>query len=209
MEISQKIKSYRNQHQLTQKDVAELLNVSDKTISSWERERTYPDLEMIIAISDLLDISVDNLLRGDDKVVKKITKDTQLGKKRVLVPLMIIVIAVLVLIVGLKGYERGMGVDRPHDIKSARFMTEKNGDTVVEIELDLPFYEAFSGYMGGHSDEGSHTAEVSIYTNFNFFNKPKQSHIKMPFIKDDPWSEDITKVLIKNPKGGIVRTIEK
>jgi transcriptional regulator with XRE-family HTH domain len=43
------------------------LNISRSAVSSWEVGRNYPDLETIILISDLLEISLDELLREDEE----------------------------------------------------------------------------------------------------------------------------------------------
>jgi len=78
LEISKQIKNYRIIHKLTQKELGEHLNVSDKTISSWETGRTYPDISMIIKLSDLFNTSLDEFLKGDNDIVKKIDMDLKL-----------------------------------------------------------------------------------------------------------------------------------
>ena len=60
--------------------LAQLLNVSRSTVSSWEVGRNYPDLETIISISDLFGISLDNLLREDTQMVKETTKKIKRGE---------------------------------------------------------------------------------------------------------------------------------
>lgn len=49
----------------TQADVAEKLNISNRTLSSWETDRTLPDVLMLPAIADLYGVTVDELLRGE------------------------------------------------------------------------------------------------------------------------------------------------
>lgn len=49
----------------TQQDVAEKLNISDRTLSSWETGRTAPDLLLLPAIADLYGVTVDEILRGE------------------------------------------------------------------------------------------------------------------------------------------------
>lgn len=49
---------------LKQEDVADKLGVSAKTISSWENNRTYPDIVMLPIIADLFGVTVDELVRG-------------------------------------------------------------------------------------------------------------------------------------------------
>lgn len=48
----------------TQQEVAEMLNISNRTLSSWETDRTTPDILLLPAIADLYKVTVDELLRG-------------------------------------------------------------------------------------------------------------------------------------------------
>ncbi|WP_201769111.1 helix-turn-helix domain-containing protein [Peribacillus psychrosaccharolyticus] len=82
MEIGSKLKKARLEKKLTQENVANLLNLSRSTISSWEVGRSYPDLDNLVAISDLYDVSLDILLREDAKMVKQLSLDTK-QKKRI------------------------------------------------------------------------------------------------------------------------------
>jgi transcriptional regulator with XRE-family HTH domain len=66
MSISEKIKQCRKQKNLTQKDLADELHLSRKTISGWENGRGYPDIKSITQLSDIFGISVDDLLRDDN-----------------------------------------------------------------------------------------------------------------------------------------------
>lgn len=63
--IGQFIAVLRKSNGLTQKDLAEELNVSDKTISHWERDESAPDLSLIPVIADLFGVTADELLRGE------------------------------------------------------------------------------------------------------------------------------------------------
>lgn len=60
------IKKMREERKLTQARLAELLNVSDKTISKWETGRGYPDITMLDAVSKALGLSVAELLSGEN-----------------------------------------------------------------------------------------------------------------------------------------------
>lgn len=57
----------RKANGLTQKDLAEKLNVSDKSISRWEREDGTPDLSLIPVIAEIFNVTCDELLRGERK----------------------------------------------------------------------------------------------------------------------------------------------
>ena len=52
---------------LTQEQVAELLGVSRQTISNWENEKSYPDIISVIKMSECYDVSLDYLLKGEQK----------------------------------------------------------------------------------------------------------------------------------------------
>ena len=54
----------RREKKLTQKEVADHLYVSDKTVSRWETDRSLPELSLIPALADLLEVSADELLRN-------------------------------------------------------------------------------------------------------------------------------------------------
>lgn len=58
----------RKANGLTQKDLAEKLNVSDKTISRWERDEGTPDLSLIPVIAEIFGVTSDELLSGERNV---------------------------------------------------------------------------------------------------------------------------------------------
>lgn len=60
--LSMKLKNYRQQKGITQQELAELLNVSDKSISKWEVGNGYPSKKNMLKISELLGISLEVLL---------------------------------------------------------------------------------------------------------------------------------------------------
>lgn len=72
MILGQRIREERERRNWTQNDLAELLNVSRQSISKWEIGSAYPDIERLIQISDLFEVSLDSLIRGDEKFQKKI-----------------------------------------------------------------------------------------------------------------------------------------
>ena len=70
MELGKKIKYYRNEKSLTQDNLAERIFVSRQTISNWENDKSYPDINSIILLSEVLEVSVDNLIKGDVEQMK-------------------------------------------------------------------------------------------------------------------------------------------
>ncbi len=94
----------RKEKGYTQIQLAEMLNVTDKAISRWETGKNYPDIEMFQNLSNVLGISISELLEGkriakeqlfkksEEQVVKQIKKNKKMAKKFVII---IIVIATI------------------------------------------------------------------------------------------------------------------
>lgn len=80
MEIGKKLKEARLGAKLTQEQVAERLFVSRQTISNWENEKSYPDIVSVIKLSDLYSISLDELLKGDTKMLEHLEESTDVVK---------------------------------------------------------------------------------------------------------------------------------
>ena len=59
------ISALRKANGMTQKELANRLNVSDKTVSRWERDDGAPDLSIIPAIAEIFGVTCDELLRGE------------------------------------------------------------------------------------------------------------------------------------------------
>ncbi|MCD8117306.1 MAG: helix-turn-helix domain-containing protein [Oscillospiraceae bacterium] len=59
------IAALRKANGMTQKDLADRLNVSDKTVSRWERDEGAPDLSLIPVIAEIFGVTCDELLRGE------------------------------------------------------------------------------------------------------------------------------------------------
>ena len=59
------VKRLREQKKLTQTELAAILNISDKTVSKWETGRGLPDITLIEPLSQALNVSVMELLSGE------------------------------------------------------------------------------------------------------------------------------------------------
>ena len=80
MEIGRKLKEARQMRGLTQENVAEKLNVSRQTISNWETEKFYPDMLYVLQLSDLYQVSLDELLKGDERMIQHLEDSTNVVK---------------------------------------------------------------------------------------------------------------------------------
>lgn len=70
MNISSQIRKYRNQLEYSQEELAHKLYVSRQTISNWENGHSYPDIQTLLMLSVLFDVSLDTLVKGDIEIMK-------------------------------------------------------------------------------------------------------------------------------------------
>ncbi len=71
MELSKQIKKYRTEANLSQEELADKIYVSRQTISNWENEKNYPDIKSLVLMSEVFQVSLDNLVKGDLERMKK------------------------------------------------------------------------------------------------------------------------------------------
>lgn len=71
MNIGNKIAEARKKKNLTQEQLADLLKVTRQSISRWESNQTYPDMDNIVFLAEILDVSCDYLLTDTTKVLEE------------------------------------------------------------------------------------------------------------------------------------------
>ena len=87
-DIGSKIQAARLEKNMTQEQVAGLLEVSRQTISNWENAKSYPDIVSVIKMSECYDVSLDYLLKGEQKMntyydyLEESTNDVKSNTKR-------------------------------------------------------------------------------------------------------------------------------
>ena len=70
------IKEKRNEKNLTQKELAEKLNCTDKAISRWETGKGFPEVSFLIPLSEALDVSVNEIILGEEIKKEEIIEKT-------------------------------------------------------------------------------------------------------------------------------------
>ncbi len=65
-DVGARIAKARKEKGLTQLQLAEILNISNRTVSKWENGDGYPDITILPDLSDILEISIDELIRGEE-----------------------------------------------------------------------------------------------------------------------------------------------
>ena len=101
MEISERLKQARTVSGMTQEQVAENIMVSRVTLSHWENGKTLPDIASLISLSDLYQISLDELLKGDPKMTEKgknDAKDLKSNKRLILITAIFCIVVMAVYI---------------------------------------------------------------------------------------------------------------
>lgn len=71
MELGKQIKKYRSELGLSQETLAEKIYVSRQTVSNWENDKNYPDINSLLRLSEILQVSVDILIKGDVEKMKE------------------------------------------------------------------------------------------------------------------------------------------
>lgn len=77
MTFGERLYELRNKNNLSQEDLAEVLDVSRQSISKWENDKAYPEMTRLLFMSDYFDVSLDYLMRGIKKEnnEEKVTAD--------------------------------------------------------------------------------------------------------------------------------------
>ncbi|WP_106786266.1 helix-turn-helix domain-containing protein [Brochothrix thermosphacta] len=182
MNIGEKIKEKRSSMNLTQQELAAQLNVSRSTVSNWEVGRNYPDIEMIVNISNLLDVSLDVLLKGDDQVVAKIANDTKIRKKQSRRILLLSLLITLIIISSLYIYLTFYSMQTITGEDQIKNITVTDKDSLI-VKLNPPSYRTYSGYMVDSNSDNNSALNLSIFSDLTFKGVKKQT-LKLDLTSD-------------------------
>lgn len=170
MKIGTIIKEQRTKSGLTQEDLAKKLHVSRSTISNWEINRNYPDIKLIVNISNILEIPLKGLLQEESDIVNRLSEDTIIRKKiskrnKILYFLsFILLISLLSVVIYFSNIN---DISNKKEIVGAYISNEK-----LYIKTDLPIYKSIGGYL---VDINNNAIEVSIFTKLSFKHNEKIS----------------------------------
>lgn len=171
MEIGKQIKARRAEFNLTQDELAKKLNVGRTTVANWEQGRNYPDIQTIVELSNILDISLDALLRPESAIVKEITRDTKIRKKQTRKIIILSAIIAMLVFFGLfgayKNYEY-QDISLPNQINSIHRIDNK-----LNIKTNLPFYRSLSSSLI-ESGEKKNIIKIVLTSKLDFTMKNKE-----------------------------------
>ncbi len=155
MDIGSTIRNIRTEHKLSQEQFAQQFHVTRQTVSNWENNKNYPDLQTLLRISETFDVSMDALLKEDTEYVQRKDSDSKsvaIGKWIVLI--LIAVLSALIFWIWY-GFQ-------PTPIEK-RILS----DTDLRMLVELP------GETPSRALTRTYTAEL-----FNSFSADKQTNIR-------------------------------
>lgn len=107
MSFSEKLKNFRNLRGLTQEDIAKQLQVSRQAVSKWENGLNEPDIMTIVQLCDILEVSLDELLRDDLPLVEKLArKERSFTKLAITIAILGLVIILLLCTISFGSVQR-------------------------------------------------------------------------------------------------------
>ena len=77
MNIGKRIKEFREKVNISQEELADKVYTSRQTISNWENDKTYPDINSLKLLSNIFNVSLDNLVEGDIDMMKKTINEVE------------------------------------------------------------------------------------------------------------------------------------
>ena len=86
MNLSDRIQSLRKIRGMSQEELADRVGVTRQAVSKWESEQSMPDLDKVIALSEIFEVTTDFLLKGIEPAPAKDQDDARLGSRVRLCP---------------------------------------------------------------------------------------------------------------------------
>ena len=111
MELGTQIRKYRNERTLSQEALAEKVYVSRQTVSNWENDKSYPDVNSLVLLSEVFEISLDQLIKGDvEEMKEQISKNDQEQFGRLSIIFTVLFVATIITMVPLVHFLSWVGV---------------------------------------------------------------------------------------------------
>ena len=133
MSLGKQILKLRKENKMSQEDFSEIFNVTRQTVSSWENEKSYPDIEMLVKISDKFNISLDILIKGDNKMIQDVTKKMKNHKLfKIIIFALIIILLSSVLIFYFVNAKNREEIARLNEIQKNMTLTTIRKEDLVE-----------------------------------------------------------------------------
>ena len=111
MELGKQIKKYRNERTLSQETLADRVYVSRQTVSNWENDKSYSDVKSLVLLSEVFEVSLDQLIKGDvEEMKEQISKNDQEQFGRLSIIFTVLFVATIITMVPLVHFLSWVGV---------------------------------------------------------------------------------------------------
>lgn len=160
---------------LTQIELAEILYVARQTVSRWERGYSYPTMDTLVKLSQILDFSLDYALLGDEEMVEKVSKEQKNAHRNKRLLMVVGVFVALTVIWGIINYFQLNFRDIPPE---NIYRVEKVGGKVIVSVEDTTFWTTKVTMMSTADSED--TVDLSINQQLrltNAFNNKGQTFV--------------------------------
>lgn len=164
MKISKKIIDIRNENNLTQEELADILCVTRQTISNWENSRCYPDIETLNIISDKFNIPLDYLIKDDKELLKDMSQKIKGHKTNKIVIIALLISMSIMVCLSYKiylvcyynnGFNKEIFVNFVDKLEKIDVSIDKGraNQKIDKLNIYIPeeFYEIAPGKYGNYS----------------------------------------------------------
>lgn len=195
MKIGETILKLREAKQMSQEEFAQHYHVTRQTISNWEKEKNYPDLQTLVQISDESGISLDSMIKDNFSMVQEIDKKVRHLKWFKIGTIIVLVIVFFIAsYIGIqKGQQNRIIQTYKSNLEEIGF--EKEGDNYCLTDSDFK-YEV---YMFDRPDIWKLNQKMS----------EREKFIVATLIKKDTDLKDNLDITIRKTKGFITLSFSK
>lgn len=216
MELNEKLYEYRKNNNWSQEELAEKMEVSRQTISKWESGRSIPELNKLIKLSEIYNITVDELVKDEVEVSEENTKKLKKVNKKIIKTLIIILLAIILIIsiLFILNIERRKSII--NEI-AEKYKTEfqsvgetRSGLVVEDItKVDLNNTEEVrKRYLYYVSEDGKRLLKVTSYDDEYYQNALEEVYIDLNKEIGMDHYADVTKVNLKTFEKEIIKDYE-
>ena len=162
MNIGTKIIEIRKQKNMTQEDFAKIFHVTRQTVSNWENEKSYPDLQTLVQISNEFNVSLDTMLKENMNMVKKI--DNYKVYKKIFIGLIACILAAGVITgiyIGICKAQHNRMYDK---VENAGFKKEMTADFIEKYQGYYALTENDIDYLVEPKSIGKYELDTDKFT---------------------------------------------
>ena len=191
IKIGKYIAFKRKEQGLTQKQLAEKLNMSDKSVSKWERGICLPDVSVYLELCKILDISINEFLAGEDipketieqkaeENIIQITKDNKNKQKylKKIIRLLIVMLVVFIFITSIFVYKKLIQpqnyiepyLEKSTEMQTANMLSSHPGNILLFHYNSKKNYDSLTMYLTQYQ-KGKKISDKEICT---FYNNPSK-----------------------------------